>query len=45
MVLQLLWLDPRTAQGRKKRKLMILPCRGLPKHIFSTQDLTGAGLF
>lgn len=44
MVLQLLWLDPRKAQGRKKRRLTILPRRGLPKHVVSTQDLTGAGL-
>lgn len=31
VILQLLWLDPRAAQGRKKRRLRILPCQGSPR--------------
>lgn len=43
MILQLLWPDPRTAQGRKKQQLTTVPGRGLPEHRLSTQDLTHAG--
>lgn len=37
-------LQPKTAQGRKERKVTKCPCQGLPTHKFSAQGLTGSSL-
>ena len=45
VILQPTWPDPRTAEGKKKRKVRSRPWQGFPMHKLSAQDLTGSNLF
>lgn len=44
MILQPIWPDLKTAQGRKERRVTSRPCQGLSTHKFSAQGLTGSSL-